>query len=95
MTQVEGSGLLESVILSDVEMITGTGNKKADGALVLAVGGDSGAGDAGLAAGDVILTVDQQIVHSPGQAIELAQRSPAPLLLGIYRDGGMYFLSVQ
>ncbi|CAN7579070.1 trypsin-like peptidase domain-containing protein [Mesorhizobium amorphae] len=95
VTQIEGSGLLESVVLSDVETITGVGNKKVDGALVLTVGAGSVAGDAGLAAGDVILTVNQQIVHSPGQALELAQRSPAPLLLGVYRDGGMYFLTIQ
>ncbi|MCH4561149.1 trypsin-like peptidase domain-containing protein [Mesorhizobium jarvisii] len=95
VTQIEGSGLLASVVLSDVETITGVGNKKVDGALVLTVGAGSGAGDAGLAADDVILTINQQIVHSPGQALELAQRSPAPLLLGVYRNGGMYFLTVQ
>ncbi|MGX7871958.1 trypsin-like peptidase domain-containing protein [Mesorhizobium sp. ORM6] len=92
---IEGSGLLESVSLSDFETITAIGNKKADGALVLAVGEGSSAGDAGLVIGDIILTVDHQIVHSPGQAQKLAQHSSVPLLVGVYRDEGMYFLTIQ
>lgn len=95
-TQIAGVGHLDSVILSDFETISGMGNKKADGALVLAVGEDSGAADAGLAADDVILSVNQQVVHSPEEVLELVHQSPSgSLLLGIYRDGGMYFLAIQ
>ncbi|MFA6153270.1 Do family serine endopeptidase [Mesorhizobium sp.] len=91
----EGSGLLESVSLSDFETITAVGNKKAEGALVLAVGEGSSAADAGLAIGDIILTIDHQIVRSPGEAQRLAQHSSVPLLMGVYRDEGMYFLTIR
>jgi serine protease Do/serine protease DegQ len=93
--QVAGTGILASVILGDMERITATGNGKVDGAIVLTVGEGSSAADAGLAAGDVILSVDQQIVHTPLEALAIAQRSALPLLLGVYRDGGMYFLALR
>lgn len=93
--QVAGTGVLTSVTLGDLERITATGNGKVDGAIVLTVGEGSSAADAGLAAGDVILSVDQQIVHSSLEALAIAQRAALPLLLGVYRDGGMYFLAIR
>ncbi|WP_166648594.1 trypsin-like peptidase domain-containing protein [Phyllobacterium brassicacearum] len=85
---------LGSIVLLDVK----AGVKpygKADGALVIAIDKDSKAAAAGLAAGDIIVSINRQAVHSSKETLDLARRSGHSLLLGIYRDDALRFLTVQ
>jgi len=86
--------LLGSIALLDVKAEAKPFGR-ADGAFVLAIDKDSKAAGAGLAEGDIIISINRQAVHSSKETLDLVRRSAHPLLLGIYRDDALRFLTVQ
>jgi serine protease Do len=70
------------------------------GALVTSVDQDSNAGEAGLRAGDVIVEINRQPVHSADEAVTLSEKAKTDRIrLRVWRGGeghgGMLFLSVD
>jgi serine protease Do len=66
----------------------------AEGAVVLAVKGDSRAAGAGLRPGDVIVSVNQKPVMSPREVVDAAGEVKGTLLLQVIRDGSGLFIAV-
>ena len=66
----------------------------AEGAVVLAVKGDSRAAGAGLRPGDVIVSVNQKPVMSPREVVDAAGEVKGTLLLQVIRDGTGLFIAV-
>lgn len=93
-THVKGKGLLSGVALADVSQDSAAYGQ-ADGAEIVAIDTESKAAQAGLTQGDVIVSVDQQPVHSAMQAAEAADRIDSLLLLGVFHDGSIQYVVVQ
>lgn len=81
---------LASVTLESMD----PGTPSQAGARVLSVDPDSPAGRAGLAVGDVIVSVDQHPVATPADAIEAARQAQGHLLLNVMRFGSMLFIVI-
>ncbi|TCR75617.1 trypsin-like peptidase domain-containing protein [Rhizobium sp. BK376] len=87
-------GLLSDVTLQD--LVPGSDLYGAtEGALVVSLDDRSRASIAGLAVGDVIVSINRRPVASPQAVIELAARGRDLILLGIYRNGHTRFLVVK
>jgi serine protease Do len=74
--------------------------EKVHGVLVSKVDEESNASEAGLRAGDVIIEIDRQPVHSADEAVTLSEKVKGDrILLRVWRGGegggGMLFLSVD
>lgn len=90
---VKGEGLLAGVALADISPDSAAYGQ-ADGAEILAVDPESDAAQAGLIAGDFIVSVDQQSVHSATQVAQQANRFEKLLLLGIFHAGGIRYVVI-
>lgn len=66
-----------------------------EGAVVLKLDKNSPAAKAGLLAGDMIVAVNQQPVHSPEDVVALAAQNKDQVLLKIRRNGNMLFIVVS
>ncbi|MBC7285173.1 Do family serine endopeptidase, partial [Hoeflea sp.] len=76
--QFQGAGFLDGVTLA---------NAPSDTVKVASIDPDSKAAQAGLAEGDVIVSVNQQPVHSVDEVTALAAKQQDILLLGVEHDG--------
>lgn len=90
---IKGEGLLAGVALADISPESAAYGQ-ADGAEILAVDPESGAAAAGLIAGDFIVSVNQQPVHSAMQVVKAASEFDRLLLLGVFHAGGVQYLVV-
>jgi len=90
---VKGERLLSGVALADISPDSAAYGQT-DGAEILAVDPESDAAQAGLIAGDFVVSVGQQPVHSARQVAQLASRFDRLLLLGIFHDGGIRYVVV-
>ena len=93
MALVKGEGLLAGVVLTDISPDSAAYGQT-DGAEILAVDPESDAAQAGLIAGDFVVSVDQQSVHSAMQVAQLANGFDRLLLLGIFHAGGIQFVVI-
>ncbi|TJW10568.1 MAG: PDZ domain-containing protein [Mesorhizobium sp.] len=85
--------MLAGVALADISPDSAAYGQ-ADGAEILAVDSESDAARAGLIAGDFIVSVDQQPVHSATQVARQANRFEKLLLLGIFHAGGIQYVVI-
>jgi len=82
--------LLASVALGPVEP-----GSRSGGAVVLEVGPGSPAALAGLAAGDVIVGVNQEPVNSPEEVFAAARQDREQVLLEVMRNGSLRFILIS
>ncbi|RUU70701.1 Do family serine endopeptidase [Mesorhizobium sp. M2C.T.Ca.TU.009.01.2.1] len=90
---VKGTGLLSGVVLADISPESAAYGQT-DGAEIVAVDPESSAAAAGLVAGDFIVSVGQQSVHSAMQVVQTAGWFDRLLLLGVFHAGGTQYVAI-
>jgi serine protease Do len=99
---------LDGVEVTDLGELDGRTRRQYDlpkdiqGALVTSIQPDSNAAEAGLKAGDIIVSINREPVHSANEAVRLSEKAKSDrILLRVWRGnsggggGGMLYLSVD